>query len=356
MSVSRVKTWVDDEILTADDLIDFRIGGTDSVRFGYESVTNTGAVYLFDGRAITASASTSIARLRTGNTSAITIPAGTTAVVASAWFSEPNITATGTVTAAATVYIENAPTEGSSNCPLWVDDGNVRFDGNIELGHATDTTLSRSAAGKIAVEGIDVVLLSGAQTLSDKTFVAPILGAATGTSLTLSGNFLSTADGTSDAGTTTNRLANVYTDSIGDSGQALTAKSTSIVVGVVDTYLGIIQLAGGATGVGDDGGRLALYNHADYRSVFDTWVLSPEGDDFQIARSATDAPFRINGATGIVELLTGLTLAGGSTLAAYVVTTETPTITADVGTITTVSCVQKNIKIGSIVISLFKIT
>src|SRR3990167_6673947 len=237
MSVSRVKTWVDDEILTADDLnaefnnilnngellsfpatsskdfdgfelildsdadtsitadtddrIDFRIGGTYSVRFGYESVTNTGAVYLFDGRAITASASTSIARLRTGNTSAITIPAGTTAVVASVWLAEPNITATGTVTAAATVYIENPPTEGSSNWALWIDDGNVRFDGSLELGHATDTTLTRSAAGKLAVEGVDVVLLSGAQTLSDKTFVAPVLGAATATSINFGDSTLS---------------------------------------------------------------------------------------------------------------------------------------------------------------------
>jgi hypothetical protein len=32
----------------------------------------------------------------------------------------------------------------------------------IELGHATDTTLSRSAAGKIAVEGVDVLLSGGA--------------------------------------------------------------------------------------------------------------------------------------------------------------------------------------------------
>ncbi len=32
--------------------------------------------------------------------------------------------------------------------------------GTIELGHATDTTLSRSAAGKLAVEGVDVALIS----------------------------------------------------------------------------------------------------------------------------------------------------------------------------------------------------
>jgi hypothetical protein len=43
--------------------------------------------------------------------------------------------------------------------------------GNIELGHDSDTTLSRSAAGKLAVEGVDVVLASGTQTIAGaKTF------------------------------------------------------------------------------------------------------------------------------------------------------------------------------------------
>ncbi len=57
----------------------------------------------------------------------------------------------------------------------------------IELGHATDTTLSRVSAGLIAVEGLNVVDVSTAQTLSNKTFVAPALGVATGTSLALGG-------------------------------------------------------------------------------------------------------------------------------------------------------------------------
>lgn len=42
----------------------------------------------------------------------------------------------------------------------------------IELGHATDTTLSRVSAGLIAVEGITVVDVSTAQTLSNKSLVA----------------------------------------------------------------------------------------------------------------------------------------------------------------------------------------
>ena len=47
--------------------------------------------------------------------------------------------------------------------------------GTIELGHASDTTLSRSAAGTLAVEGDDVVTLAAAQTLTNKTLTSPIL-------------------------------------------------------------------------------------------------------------------------------------------------------------------------------------
>lgn len=63
---------------------------------------------------------------------ATTIPTGTAPIVASLNVAEPNITATGTVTVAATVRIADAPTEGSSNYALWVDAGVSRFDGNID--------------------------------------------------------------------------------------------------------------------------------------------------------------------------------------------------------------------------------
>jgi hypothetical protein len=57
---------------------------------------------------------------------------------------------------------------------------------SFELGTAaTDTTITRSAAGKMAVEGIDVVLLSGAQELSNKTLASFELGTgATDTTIT----------------------------------------------------------------------------------------------------------------------------------------------------------------------------
>jgi hypothetical protein len=47
--------------------------------------------------------------------------------------------------------------------------------GTIELGHASDTTLSRSAAGTLAVEGVVVPTISSTNTLSNKTLAAPVI-------------------------------------------------------------------------------------------------------------------------------------------------------------------------------------
>jgi hypothetical protein len=46
---------------------------------------------------------------------------------------------------------------------------------SIELGHATDTTLARSAAGVVTIEGVEVVTLTRTQTLTNKTLEAAVL-------------------------------------------------------------------------------------------------------------------------------------------------------------------------------------
>lgn len=45
----------------------------------------------------------------------------------------------------------------------------------IELGHATDTTITRASAGRIAVEGVNVVTTSSTDTLTNKTLTSPTL-------------------------------------------------------------------------------------------------------------------------------------------------------------------------------------
>src|SRR3990167_8633648 len=64
-----------------DDRIDFRIGGADGMFLGLAS-GNTGAFLHVDAGAFTATAATDIGLLRIGNTNAVTVPAGVTAIAA----------------------------------------------------------------------------------------------------------------------------------------------------------------------------------------------------------------------------------------------------------------------------------
>lgn len=56
--------------------------------------------------------------------------------------------------------------------------------GSVELGHATDTTLTRSAAGVLAVEGVNVSTISGTFTLTNKRIQPRTASSTTTTNLT----------------------------------------------------------------------------------------------------------------------------------------------------------------------------
>jgi hypothetical protein len=56
--------------------------------------------------------------------------------------------------------------------------------GSLEIGHASDTSLTRSAAGVLAVEGVDLVNVSSAQTLTGKTYVSGSTSTATAAGIT----------------------------------------------------------------------------------------------------------------------------------------------------------------------------
>lgn len=70
-----------------------------------------------------------------------------------------------------TVAITNAATVGST---LGVT-GVLTASSTIELGNASDTTLSRSSAGVLAVEGVVVPTVSSTNTLTNKTLTFPII-------------------------------------------------------------------------------------------------------------------------------------------------------------------------------------
>jgi hypothetical protein len=56
--------------------------------------------------------------------------------------------------------------------------GSIAISENIELGHASDTTITRVSAGIIAVEGVNVVTRSSTDTLTNKTLTLPIIEGA----------------------------------------------------------------------------------------------------------------------------------------------------------------------------------
>lgn len=62
--------------------------------------------------------------------------------------------------------------------------GTITTTGNIELGNASDTTLSRSAAGELSVEGVAVLTTSNTKTVTGKRYQPRVYSAANNTSLT----------------------------------------------------------------------------------------------------------------------------------------------------------------------------
>lgn len=105
---------------------------------GNTDLSDIDAPFLIATKAITATANTNFARFKiTQEGGAVTVPTGTTAIVASAWIEEPNITATGTVTEAASLYIPSAPSEAATNYALWVNTGLTHVDTLVAAGNAT---------------------------------------------------------------------------------------------------------------------------------------------------------------------------------------------------------------------------
>jgi hypothetical protein len=51
--------------------------------------------------------------------------------------------------------------------------------GTIELGHASDTTLARASSGVVTIEGVNVVTTSSTDTLTNKTLTSPTVNTAT---------------------------------------------------------------------------------------------------------------------------------------------------------------------------------
>lgn len=115
--------------------------------------------------------------------------------------------------------------------------------GSLELGHASDTTLTRSTAGRVAVEGVDLVTLSAAQTMTNKTLTSPKVDAlydtggapAIALAATASGVNYLTVTGSAAAGASTSISA--------------TGTDSSVAVNVFTKGTGAINMRSSTNGV-----------------------------------------------------------------------------------------------------------
>jgi len=220
----------------SDDVIDWKIAGTDAIFMGHGD-GNTGSYMLIDPTAFSATASTNIGLLRVGNTNIATIPAGTTAIAAGAYFEIPNWTADGTITASANVYIEGAASEGSADYSLWVDAGETRLDGTLTAsggGALTGTWTDLGTVSTMDLDGgsIDGVTIgaAAAPTVTDLGSVATcdinggsIDGAIVGAASAAAGTFVGLNDQSAQGALT--RILTAETELTEMSGATETASS-----------------------------------------------------------------------------------------------------------------------------------
>lgn len=149
--------------------------------------------------------------------------------------------------------------------------------GSIELGHASDTTLTRSASGALAVEGVDVVTLTASQTLTNKTLTSPVFTApALGTPASgVATNLTGTASGLTAGNVTTNANLTGNVTSVGN--------ATTIAAGVVTNAMlaGSIDLTAKVTGIlptANGGTGMAFFTVAGPASSAKTFTFPNASD------------------------------------------------------------------------------
>lgn len=164
--------------------------------------------------------------------------------------------------------------------------------GSIELGHASDTTITRVSAGLIAVEGVTVVDVSTAQGLTNKTLTTPVLtGLPTGTGVasaaTASTLMSRDASGNSNINNmiegwlSTATAAGITTMVVGDKFQQYWTGSTTQTIKLPTTSVvagqqwQIVNQSSGLVTVQSSGANAILILGASTSAIFTALVATP---------------------------------------------------------------------------------
>ena len=114
--------------------------------------------------------------------------------------------------------------------------GNATVLGTLDLGNESDTTIARSAAGVITVEGVEVVTLTRSQTLTNKTLTSPTLTSpALGTPASgIMTNVTGTASGLTAGNVTTNANLTGHVTSVGNAAVLGSFTSSQLATALTD--------------------------------------------------------------------------------------------------------------------------
>jgi hypothetical protein len=169
--------------------------------------------------------------------------------------------------------------------------------GSIELGHASDTTIARSGAGVVTIEGVEVTTNSGTQTLTNKTLTSPNINEAV--ALSASSTELNILDGATLSTTELNYVDGV-TSAIQTQLDAKLALAGGTMTGAI--AMGTNKITG--LGTPTDGTDAATKNYVDSAAQGIDWKAS--------VRAATTAAVTLASDLENGDVLDGVTLATGN--------------------------------------------
>jgi hypothetical protein len=152
----------------------------------------------------------------------------------------------GSVAINTTLVSDTDNTDDLGTSSIWWRSG--YFKTSIELG-AVDTTITRASAGRIAVEGVNVVTTSSTDTLTNKTLTSPTLttpALGTPTALVLTNATGLPTAGYLDASVTNAKLANVATSTLKGRLTASTGNPEDLSIGSGFTASGTTLNVNGA--------------------------------------------------------------------------------------------------------------
>ena len=327
-------TIADGKTLTASNSLTFT--GTDATSFAFPGTSDT---------VVTLTATQTLSN-KTFTTPVIGAATGT-----SLNLTNINLESNGNATIAGVLAANGGITVDTSNFIVNGTTGEVTTLSTLHLGHASDTTLARSAAGVVTIEDVEIVTLSRSQTLTNKTLTLPTIG-STGAVFNGSTSGTTTVVATATAGTTTLTLPAATDTLVGkettdtltnktiaagsNTISGLTNSNLSGTAGITNANLANSSVTIGTTAIalGASSTTIAGLTSIDATNVSTSFFATPTSPALFDAGTAVT----IGATTGTTTVRNGLVVTGDLTVNGTTTTINATTITVD----------DKNIELGSV--------